>query len=72
MPGSVVRTTTVRLVRHREYPSASAASRSECGTSSIISSVVRVTIGIISIASAALPASPEKCFWDATIQVQAK
>ena len=38
----------------------------------IISSVVRMTIGIISTASATLPASPEKCFWVATIQVQAK
>ena len=31
-----------------------------------------MTIGIMSIASAALPASAEKCFCDATIQVQAK
>ena len=72
MPGSVVRTTTPRLVRQRGYPSASAASRSELGTSLIISSVVRSTIGIISIASAALPARAEKCFCVATIQAQAK
>ena len=34
--------------------------------------MVRSTIGIISIASATLPASAEKCFCVATIQAQAK
>src|SRR3954453_15348141 len=72
IPGKVVRSTMERLVRQREYPSASAASRSELGTSLIISSVVRSTIGIMSMASAALPARAEKCFWVATIQAQAK
>jgi hypothetical protein len=72
MPGSVLRTTMPRLVRQRGYPSASAASRREPGTSLIISSVVRRTMGIIRIASAMLPASPEKCFCVATIQAHAK
>ena len=35
--------TTVIAVRAREYPSASAASRNDVGTSDTISSVVRVT-----------------------------
>ena len=62
----------VSEVRQREYPNASAASRNDPGTSLINSSVVRVTIGIIRIANATLPANPEKCFCDATMNVQAK
>ena len=56
----------------RVAPNASAASRRALGTSLIISSVVRITIGIISMPSAALPARAEKwpCF--ATIHVHAK
>ena len=38
----------------------------------MISSVVRMTIGTMRIASATLPAKPEKCFCRATTQVQAK
>ena len=41
-------------------------------TSVIISSVVRSTIGIMSMARAALPARAEKCFCVATIQAHAK
>ena len=72
MPGSAVMSTICRLVRQRWNPRASAASRSELGTSLIISSVVRITIGTIRMARATEPANPEKCFWFATIQVQAK
>jgi hypothetical protein len=42
------------------------------GTSLIISSVVRMTIGTMSIASATLPANAEKCFCGATIQAHTK
>ena len=61
MPAVAVRSTTVSDVRAREYPSASAASRSDEGTSDTISSVVRVTIGTIIAASAIAPAIAEKC-----------
>jgi hypothetical protein len=72
MPGRVVRMTTERLVLHRGYPRARAASRRELGTSLIISSVVRRIMGTMSSARATLPARAEKCFCVATIQAQAK
>jgi hypothetical protein len=48
-------------------PSASAASRSVSGTSRTSSSVVRVTVGSIRMASATPPASAEKRFMLRTI-----
>jgi hypothetical protein len=61
MPGSAVRRTTLRLVRQAGTPSASEASRSECGTSRMNSSVDRARGGIITSESAQAPASAEKC-----------
>src|SRR5438552_1412091 len=58
-------------VRQRGYPSASAASRNECGTRRTISSVVRASIGIIIIASATLPASAEYPWVARTMNVHA-
>src|SRR3954468_11857593 len=57
IPGIAVRNTTLIDVRHFVYPSASAASRIDTGTRRIISSVARVTSGIIIAASATLPDS---------------
>ncbi len=71
MPGRAVRSTMVRLVRQRGYPSARAASRSEFGTSLISSSVVRMTIGTISMARAQLPARAENCLVRATMSAHA-
>ena len=72
MPASAVRATIRSDVRQRGYPSASAASRSECGTRRTISSVVRAIIGTMSTASATLPASAEKWPIGLTSQVHAK
>src|SRR5271168_4658648 len=60
IPDSAVRATTDNVVRQFGTPSANDASRSSGGTSSTISSVVRVTSGIIIAASATDPASVEK------------
>ncbi len=54
------------------YPSARAASRSELGTIWTISSVVRVTVGIIIAPSASAPASAEKWPIGTTTSSQAK
>ena len=59
IPDSAVRATTDSIVRQFGTPSASDASRSSGGTSSTISSVVRVTSGIMIAASATDPASVE-------------
>ena len=59
IPAVAVRTTTETVVRQRGTPSASAASRNSWGTSRTISSVVRVTSGIMMIPSAKPPASAE-------------
>jgi hypothetical protein len=59
IPAIAVRNTIVSDVRQRVYPSASAASRRADGTVSTISSVVRVTSGIIIAPSATPPASAE-------------
>ena len=54
------------VVRQREMPNPYAASRKAFGTSISISSVVRVIVGTIMMASATPPASAEKCFWRKT------
>ena len=61
IPGSAAGTITVNTARARVAPSASAPSRSACGTSSSSSSVVRAMIGIIMTPSAKPPASVLKC-----------
>ena len=60
MPGDAVRRLTARIVFHFGTPSASAASRRLEGTVASISSVVRVIVGTIIIASATPPAKAEK------------
>ena len=52
IPGMAVRRLTDIAVRHFGTPSPKAASRIACGTVASISSVVRVIVGIIMIASA--------------------
>src|SRR4029078_7581975 len=59
IPGIAVSSKIVSDVRHFVYPSAKAASRMETGTRRIISSVVRVTSGIIIAARAMPPASAD-------------
>ncbi len=62
-PEVAVRSVIESVVRQRGMPSPYAASRRACGTSSNISSVVRVIVGTIMIAKATPPASAEKCLW---------
>src|SRR6188768_1280296 len=61
IPGAAVRSITRKVARHLGTPSPSAASRSDSGTNLSSSSVVRVTVGNISTASAIPPANAEKC-----------
>src|SRR5580658_2523502 len=60
MPGEAVFTVIESTDLQLGTPNASAASRTECGTISSISSVVRVTVGIIMIPSATPPENAEK------------
>jgi len=60
IPGSAARSDTLVTIFQTGAPNASAASRSVEGTSRSISSVVRVTIGSIRMASATPPANPLK------------
>ena len=62
MPAEAVLRLTENTVRHLETPSPSAASRIASGTVASISSVVRVMVGTIMMASATPPAKAEKCF----------
>jgi len=62
IPEAAAGTTTPSVVRHCGAPNASAPSRKLCGTSLIISSVVRATIGTMISANATPPDSAEKCF----------
>ncbi|MNN75582.1 hypothetical protein D3C81_1918980 [compost metagenome] len=57
------------IIFHFGVPSAYAASRRLSGTSFSIFSVVRITIGTCSSASAITPAQPEKCCIFATTMV---
>jgi len=66
-PGIAVRSVMDKTDRQLGTPRPSAASRMECGTISIISSVVRATVGIIMMPSTTPPASAEKVFVGATI-----
>ena len=59
IPGMAVRSTTVDALRHLENPNATAASFKADGTSFTISSVARVTNGMMSNPSAIPPASAE-------------
>src|SRR5271154_1004166 len=72
MPDNAVRATTDSVVRQCGTPSAREASRNSGGTSSTISSVVRVTSGIIIAASATEPASVENPPNGRTITAYAK
>ena len=72
MPGSPVRMTTDRTVRHAGIPRASEASRSEFGTSFRISSVVRMMTGTMITASATLPANALYCLNGRTRTVKTK
>jgi hypothetical protein len=65
-------TTTVAMVFHLLAPNASAASRSESGTSRRNCSVWRVTIGISITARAIDPARPENDLVGTTTRPQAK
>ena len=60
MPGIAVFTVMERTERQLGTPRPSAASRTECGTMSSISSVVRQMVGIIMMPSATPPANAEK------------
>lgn len=60
IPLSDARSVIASTIRHFGVPSAMAASRSEFGTSFSMFSVVRITIGICSNASATTPAQPLK------------
>jgi len=62
-----VRRLTDITVRHLGTPRPSAASRIECGTVISISSVVRVIVGTIMMASATPPENAEKCICRITI-----
>ena len=62
MPEAAAGMMTPSVTLHCGAPRASAPSRKLCGTSRIISSVVRATIGIMISARAMPPASAEKCF----------
>ena len=72
IPARAVGSTTRRITFHSGSPSASAASRNELGTSRIISSVVRSTIGNMITASAMPPAKAEKCCRGRTTTAYAK
>src|SRR3954447_7500727 len=72
IPGMAVRMTTEITVRQVGTPSASAASRSEPGTSRRISSVVRMITGIIRTPSATLPANALNCRNGSTRNVKTK
>ena len=72
IPEAAAGTTTPSVTRHCGAPNASAPSRKLCGTSLIISSVVRATIGTIIKASAMPPARAEKCFAGTTTMVYTK
>ncbi len=67
MPGEAVFTVIDSTDRQLGTPSASAASRTACGTISSISSVVRQTVGIIMMPSATPPEKAEKCPCGTTI-----
>ena len=69
IPEAAAGSTTPVVTLHCGAPSASAPSRKEVGTSLSISSVVRVTIGIMITASATPPASAENCRIGSTIKV---
>ena len=69
IPFSAVGSMILSVVFQRGMPIARPASRYDWGTSRIISSVVRVTVGIMSIASATPPASAEKCFIGSTTMI---
>ena len=56
IPLCAVLKTILKVVFHLGIPSASAASRNECGTSLSISSVILVIVGIINTPSANPPA----------------
>lgn len=60
IPPTDARSVIFRIIRHFGVPSANAASRSAFGTSFSMFSVVRITIGICSSASAITPAQPLK------------
>ena len=60
IPPTDARSVIFSTMRHFGVPSAKAASRSAFGTSFSMFSVVRITIGICSSASAITPAQPEK------------
>ena len=62
IPGKAAGIITVNVEYHVGAPSPRAASRIDSGTSFNISSVVRVTMGIIKIISARLPAIAENCW----------
>jgi hypothetical protein len=69
IPEAAAGSTTPVVTRHCGAPSASAPSRKEAGTRRSISSVVRVTMGIMISPSATPPARAENCLIGITISV---